>query len=58
MILHDLPVPTSDLEWKQLYREMGSFAVKVFINRTAGCFGPACGGHPRLQEPPAVPGGM
>ena len=34
VILHDLPVPTSDLEWKQLYREMGSFAVKVFINRT------------------------
>ena len=35
VILHDLPVPTTDLEWKQLYREMGSFfAAKVFINRT------------------------
>ncbi|CAE7665015.1 ppsC [Symbiodinium sp. CCMP2592] len=35
VILHDLPVPTTDQEWKQLYREMGSFfAAKVFINRT------------------------
>ena len=35
VILHDLPVPTSDLEWKQLHREMGSFfAAKVFVNRT------------------------
>ncbi|CAE7598049.1 ppsC [Symbiodinium sp. CCMP2592] len=35
VILHDLPVPTTNQEWKQLYREMGSiFAAKVFINRT------------------------
>ena len=35
MILHDLPVPTSDLEWKQLHREMSSFfAANVFVNRT------------------------
>ena len=34
-MLHDLPVPTSDLEWKQLYREMGSFfAAEVFLSRT------------------------
>ena len=34
-MLHDLPVPSSDLEWKQLYREMGSFfAAKVFLSRT------------------------
>ncbi|CAE7728745.1 unnamed protein product, partial [Symbiodinium sp. CCMP2456] len=32
VILHDLPAPTTDLEWKQLYREMGSFfAAKVFV---------------------------
>ncbi|CAE7030898.1 cpt [Symbiodinium sp. CCMP2592] len=35
VILHDLPVPTTNQEWKQLYREIGSFfAAKVFINRT------------------------
>ncbi|CAE7921259.1 ppsC, partial [Symbiodinium necroappetens] len=35
VLLHDLPVPTTDLEWKQLYREMGSFfAAKVFLSRT------------------------
>ena len=35
VVLHDLPVPTSDLEWKQLYREMGSFfAAKVLLSRT------------------------
>ncbi|CAE7839828.1 cpt [Symbiodinium sp. CCMP2592] len=35
VILHDLPVPTTNQEWKQLYREIGSFfPAKVFINRT------------------------
>ncbi|CAE6958922.1 cpt [Symbiodinium sp. CCMP2592] len=35
IMLNDLPPPTTDLEWKQLYREMGSFfAAKVFISRT------------------------
>ncbi|CAE7814291.1 MKK3 [Symbiodinium sp. CCMP2592] len=35
VILHDLPVPTTNQEWKQFYREIGSFfAAKVFINRT------------------------
>ena len=35
MLLHDLPQPANDMEWKQLYREMGAFfAAKVFINRT------------------------
>ncbi|CAE7730907.1 ppsC, partial [Symbiodinium necroappetens] len=39
VLLHDLPLPTSDLEWKQLYREMGSFfAAKVFVNRTCQAF--------------------
>ncbi|CAE6963924.1 ppsC [Symbiodinium sp. CCMP2592] len=32
VILHDLPVPTTNQEWKQLYREIGSFfAAKVFV---------------------------
>ncbi|CAE7523088.1 unnamed protein product, partial [Symbiodinium sp. CCMP2456] len=35
VLLHDLPAPTTDLEWKQLYRKMGSFfAAKTFLSRT------------------------
>ena len=35
MLLHDLPQPANDMEWRQLYREMGPFfAAKVFTNRT------------------------
>ncbi|CAE7497600.1 PRKG1 [Symbiodinium sp. CCMP2456] len=34
VLLHDLPAPTTEFEWKQLCREMGSFfAAKVFVNR-------------------------
>ena len=54
VVLHDLPVPSSDLEWKQLYREMGSFfAAKVFLSRTPQVVMDfARGGRPRLQGAP------
>ena len=41
VLLHDLPQPANDMEWKQLYREMGAFF-------PAGCARLAGGRHPRL----------
>ena len=59
VVLHEFAVPTSDLEWKQLYREMGSFfAAKVFLIVAPRKWLWTCLRHPRLQGAPAVQGGV